>query len=1370
MSQRPTSRFLSRLRSAAADDRGASNAMLLLGAVVVFGIVSVSFGGGLLTAMTTMQQQKVNTALAGQVATVAMKEANRGFPVVSTLPATSDITIKVGGAEVSAQRIITVNAGEQTAEVLIRAGRYIHGGFADPSECDDAASSCVAASEVATSSLSQTFPDTEGVNLIDQSSNVPASNEIVWKDAAVGATTIVAIDGAGSLWSWGTNASGEAGLGSTGVITTPTKITSTGASTFTHVAAGSTTMYAIDSAGKLWTWGSDSSGQLGNGAPTANVTKPTKVDTSRSYRDVAASADTACAVTLEGGMFCWGASATINRTTPEPSSTPVQVYANGDSAQSNSTQFSAVSVGAQHKVALDTSGDVYTWGTNSSGQLGTRDVTTPAVPARVKSDKFNAAFTSIAAGGENTFAVDSYGRLYGWGGNANGVLGDGSTTQRTEPIRIASDLLFRDIAVSGTNAYGVTRDGGAYAWGRGDIGGIGDGKNTARLAPTPVGSGAAFIQITTSPNPDGGSSTTWALDTTHRLWAWGTATAGAWGDGASTANARATAQQNRIRSGGGVTVTQVAAGANHTAALGADGTIWSWGLGTSGQLGNGGTSSSSASVKAAAAYSDQPTGIAVGSGFILTTGKLGRLTGAGIASSGELGAGNTTQRNAPTSSGSTQYSDVASGASHSVAIVRDTGAVVAWGKNQYGQVGNGSTNNSTGPTAVKGLPASKIVDVVAGGAFSAALDIDGNVWTWGRNDLGQLGIGNATDATSAVRVLIDAKIVTIAAGDAHMLAVDDAGNTWAWGANANGQLGTGTSSDKLPLPVKITTPAPLVEVAANATASFGVTAAGKLVSWGGATDADSGHGTAATKKPAEIASAASTSFRDVNAAADQAFAIDVDGNLWGWGTNTGGELGRATTTAPTKFALDKKVVAVATSATNSAFTTADGKVYATGLGANGQLGQSSTTPVASFTEVPAWGTATQANVPSYAKNGTTWLNPTFMQVSAGGNTTAGVDVEGHLWLWGAGTSGQLGGGGTGNASAPQMVASSVDFSSVKVGGTHVVALATDGTVWTFGASSSGANGRTVSLLTPTRAPIAAPIADIAASNNHTVALAVGGNTLFGWGQNTAGQLGVASSAARTLPATKALSAATGITAGDGFTVVLDSTSKASVLGAAPWGSSANPFTSQYADIEASGAIVIGTQRIGTNNVQTYGIASGGAAAASLITITNSMFTNADAGSGHVVALDVNGTVWTWGANGNGQLGRDGAAGSPALLPVVGDPSRKVFTPQEAPALATTTWKIATIDEGTSGTVQVNVNAGMPLLSVVVLCADGTRKQMAAPANSSGDYSYANLNIDDLSGCDSPTIAAILNGAPSSAADVKTVIVPLVYASEVADRW
>lgn len=1359
------SRFLTRLRTAAGDDRGAANAFMIVAAVVVFGVVSVAFGGGLQTAMKTMQQQKVNTALAGQVAAAAMKEAGRGYPVVSALPAETDITLTIGNTEVPAVRHVEVNVAEQTANVTVVAGRYASGSYHDPHDCTEGSASCVSATETAIPSLSQTFPDTEGVTLIDQTGNVPATTEVAWKDVAAGADTVVAIDSDGTLWSWGKNTFSEAGTGNVTPVLTPAKIAAVTGTKFTQVAAGVLSMYAVDVDGGLWTWGRDNVGQLGNTSAVGGTKVPTKL-AGATWKTVDAGDNHACGIRTDGSLWCWGSGDGKWRGSTSYAAAPVRVHVAGESdATTAPTTFTALSVGATHQVAISAAGDVYTWGAGTGGQLGLGNTSTKTQPTRVTFAGTTATFVDVAASVGTTYAVDAYGRLYAWGASGHGQLGDGETVGATSPVRVASNILFRSVYAAGATAYGVARDGTLYTWGAAADGALGTGDDTGQHTPTAVSDDAAFLTVAaTAPS----STIRAAVDSTHRLWVWGAGDTGSFGDGSSTPQTRDEAQQQRIRAGGGITVTQIAAGTNHTVTLGTDGTVWAFGLNSSGQLGNGTKQNASTSVHAKATYTDKPAQVTVGQNFTIVTGQLGRAVGAGHSNVGQLTG--TSSRPVPGPVTTDQFASVVAGHSHTVAIDRATGGVVAWGKNTYGQVGNGSTSNATAPVDVKGLPAdAKFVQVAAGQSFSAALDIDGNVYTWGRNVDGQLGDGSTVDRHTATKTLLPAPVVRIAAGDHHMLALDADGQLWAWGKNTSGQLGIGSRGAARAIPVEVPTSLRFVAIDGAGDHSVAVTSNGKLAGWGGASQYDSGHGNTTTNAPAIIDSSKDRTFSTVAADGKHSFALDSTGNLFGWGTNTGGSLGRATVAAPTSITGMGPVVSVDTSATHSAAVAADGKVYLTGANTNGQLGNGSTTGAGSFTSMTGWPTTVQAQTAAYAKRDGTWQQPTFVQVDAGGHTTAAIDEHGHLWAWGSGSAGQLGAGTNQGATAPQLVTASTRFAAVSVGAQTTAALSVDGTVWVFGAGTNAANGRAFNTSLPQRVGITGPVKAVDTGTAHTVAVAADGDTVYAWGRNDQGQLGVAAGANQVFPVKVARTDIAEATAGNGYTLLLNKSRQVTVTGAAPW-SGANQFTGRYADLNAAGNLVAGATTAGVNHAHTFGVVTGSTPATARATVTSSTFTDAAAGGAHIVLLDANGTVWTWGANSNGQLGRSGAAATPTIVPVIGDPDRKVFTPEAAPVVATTTWPVATIDAGATGRVQVNVDAGMPLRSVVVVCADGTRKHAAEALASSGDFSFANISVEDLAGCGTPTLAAVLDGAPASASEVKVVIVPLVYTSDLTSEW
>ena len=204
-------------------------------------------------------------------------------------------------------------------------------------------------------------------------------------------------------------------------------------------------------------------------------------------------------------------------------------------------------------------------------------------------------------------------------------------------------------------------------------------------------------------------------------------------------------------------VISIAAGGYHSLVVKTDGTVWAWGGNVYGQLGNG-------------TYTDSFTPLQV---------------------KGDLGIAFLQQ-----------VKVVAAGGNYSLALGDDGGMnqVFAWGDNFSGQLGDGTTSTSSFPRQVLGLPDStfaqnRIIAIAAGGSHSMALTTAGEVWTWGANHAGQLGNGSTSNSSVPGPVVLTnaqgqpLKIVAIAAGLVHCLALADDGTLWAWGANMSGQLG-----------------------------------------------------------------------------------------------------------------------------------------------------------------------------------------------------------------------------------------------------------------------------------------------------------------------------------------------------------------------------------------------------------------------------------------------------------------------------------------------------------------------------------------------------------------------------------------------------
>jgi len=149
---------------------------------------------------------------------------------------------------------------------------------------------------------------------------------------------------------------------------------------------------------------------------------------------------------------------------------------------------------------------------------------------------------------------------------------------------------------------------------------------------------------------------------------------------------------------------------------------------------------------------------------------------------------------------STVVTAISAGDLHSVALKND-GTVLAWGYNGYGQLGNGTTTDSYTPVPVSFL-LSDVIAISAGGYRTVALKNDGTVWAWGKNYYGQLGDGTTIDSYTPVRVSGLTDVIAISAGESHTIALKNDRTIWAWGRNYYGQLGDGTTTDSY-TPVKV---------------------------------------------------------------------------------------------------------------------------------------------------------------------------------------------------------------------------------------------------------------------------------------------------------------------------------------------------------------------------------------------------------------------------------------------------------------------------------------------------------------------------------------------------------------------------------------
>jgi len=332
--------------------------------------------------------------------------------------------------------------------------------------------------------------------------------------------------------------------------------------------------------------------------------------------------------------------------------------------------------------------------------------------------------------------------------------------------------------------------------------------------------------------------------------------------------------------------SSVAAGYYHSLAIKTDGSLWAWGLNGNGQLGLGDDDDRSSPVQVGGEETTWSS-VAAGGHYSLAIKNDGSLWAWGRNDDGQLGNGTQTNESSPVQiGGETAWSSVVAGGYHSLAIKND-GSLWAWGLNDDGQLGDGTNENRLSPVQIGGETAWS--SVVAGGYHSLAIKNDGSLWAWGRNFFGQLGDGTQTNESSPVQIGGETAWSSVAAGGAHSLAIKNDGSLWAWGSNGGGQLGDGTQTGKLS-PVQIGGETAWSSVAAGGSYSLAIKTDGTLWAWGYNIFGQLGDGTYENRlSPVPIED--QETWSSVAAGNYHSFAIKTDGSLWAWGDNGFGRLG-----------------------------------------------------------------------------------------------------------------------------------------------------------------------------------------------------------------------------------------------------------------------------------------------------------------------------------------------------------------------------------------------------------------------------------------------------------------------------------------------
>ena len=744
----------------------------------------------------------------------------------------------------------------------------------------------------------------------------------------------------------------------------------------------------------------------------------------------------------------------------------------------------------------------------------------------------------VVGGEGHTCALTSTGGVWCWGANDSGQLGDGSNTLRNTPVAVAGlDPGVNVLAAGSFHTCAAAGSGTAWCWGRNDFGQLGDGSGVA--ANTPV-----VVALPTSASAlAAGYSHTCALDDQGAVYCWGRNNFGQLGDGTKVDSS---VPVTVIDFGG--PVVALAAGAEHTCALLTGGGVKCWGRNNFGQLGDD-------------TKVDRSTPVTV-------TG----LGGPVVA--------------------------LAAGAEHTCALL-DDGTVACWGRNDSGQLGNGTSGDSWTPVVVKNPegtdPLYPVLGIALGSFHSCALLDDFNVQCWGRNDQGQLGNNTTTTNPTTLPVAVRNREDTddlysidgLGAGASHTCALTDFGAVWCWGLNSSSQLGTGSqttsgqlinqstagsnplvgSPTNIPLPVATRVPAtlglsgtmkgPSGKVVAGYVHSCALTS-GAAWCWGDNVYGELGNGGTVRSNTPVAVSGLGSGVTVLEAGLDHTCALMNDTTVKCWGTNAKGQLGAGasavTKIQSTPVAVKDQagtgtlngVTALSAGNIHTCALTNAGAALCWGNNAWGQLGT---------------GTSANAYTPTaiVAANG---FDPSsgVTALSAGYSHTCALQ-GGAVWCWGINLDGQLGNGSNNQKSkTPVRVkdsTGSADLTGVaalSAGYYHTCALLSDKTVMCWGANDYGqlGNGDKLDQKVPvavdlTGLPGGETVAAVSAGRYHTCVLTNTGG-VWCWGGNTEAQLGDRTTVERLFPVaamaragTDALTGVTDLAAGGHHTCSRTST-------------------------------------------------------------------------------------------------------------------------------------------------------------------------------------------------------------------------------------
>jgi alpha-tubulin suppressor-like RCC1 family protein len=337
-----------------------------------------------------------------------------------------------------------------------------------------------------------------------------------------------------------------------------------------------------------WGWGPNNRGQLGDGTAVAKSSPVSVVGGFTDWIQLSAGDLHSLGLRANGAAWGWGnnLNGQVGNNTTVSTLSPVSVVG-------GYTDWTQLSAGDDHSLGVRANGTAWGWGNNLRGQVGNNSTVNRSSPVSVVGGFTD--WTQVSAGFNHSLGVRANGTAWGWGGNFNGYLGDNTTVSKSSPVSVVGGFTdWTQVSAGRGHSLGLRSNGTAWGWGLNNDGELGDGTTVQKSSPVSViGGYTDWIQLSAGGNHNLG------LRENGTAWAWGSNASGQLGDNTTVS------KSSPVSIVGGYTDwAQLSAGTNHNVGLRANGTVWAWGIGTTGQLGDNTIVTNSSPVSVVGGFTD----------------------------------------------------------------------------------------------------------------------------------------------------------------------------------------------------------------------------------------------------------------------------------------------------------------------------------------------------------------------------------------------------------------------------------------------------------------------------------------------------------------------------------------------------------------------------------------------------------------------------------------------------------------------------------------------------------------------------------------------------------------------------------------------